>query len=76
MKKFVKKILIFIYHIMARIFPLSMNKVMFMSNMGRNYSGNTRAIYEDMLKDARFDKKKKFLSTFVMLIGVLFIAFA
>ena len=59
MKKFVKKILIFIYHIMARILPLSMNKVMFMSNMGRNYSGNTRAIYEDMLKDARFDKKKK-----------------
>ena len=59
MKAFIKKILVFIYHVMAKIFPMSMNKVMFMSNMGRNYSGNTRAIYEDMLKDARFNKKKK-----------------
>ena len=59
MKKYVKKLLVFIYHIMAKIFPMSKNKVMFMSNMGRNYSGNTRAIYEAMLNDKRFDKKKK-----------------
>ena len=59
MKAFVKKILIFIYHIMAKLLPMSMKKVMFMSNMGRNYSGNTRAIYETMLTDKRFDEKKK-----------------
>ena len=59
MKKYVKKLLVFIYHIMAKVFPMSKDKVMFMSNMGRNYSGNTRAIYEAMLNDKRFDKKKK-----------------
>ena len=59
MKKYLKKILVFIYHIMAKVFPLNMNKVMFMSNMGRNYSGNPRAIFETMRKDQRFKAHKK-----------------
>ena len=59
MKAFVKKILIFIYHIMAKILPLNMKKTMFMSNMGRNYSGNVRAIYETMKNDARYNGIKR-----------------
>lgn len=53
-KKNIKKILILIYHGMARVFPLNCKKVIFMSNMGRNYSDNPRAVYEAFEKDARF----------------------
>jgi len=59
MKAFLKKILVFIYHCMAKILPLSRKKAIFMSNMGRNYSGNPRAVYEEMLRDIRFEKLKK-----------------
>lgn len=59
MKKQIKKILIFIYRYMAHAFPLCPSKVMFMSNMGRNYSGNVRAIFEKMKEDDRFSKYKK-----------------
>ena len=59
MKQHVKRVLIFIYHIFARILPLDGKKAIFMSNMGRNYSGNSRAIYEAMEKDARFSRIKK-----------------
>ena len=54
MKAFIKKILIMIYHIMAAVLPVNEKKAVFMSNMGRNCSGNVRAIYEKMKKDDRF----------------------
>ena len=59
MKKYIKQFLIFLYRYMVRVFPLEPQKVMFMSNMGRNYSGNVRAIFEKMKEDARFSKHKK-----------------
>ena len=54
MKAFLKKILIVIYHIMAKILPVNSKKAVFMSNMGRNCSGNVRAIYDKIKKDERF----------------------
>ena len=59
MKAFLKKILVFIYHCMAKILPVNRKKAVFMSNMGRNYSGNPRAVYEEMLKDTRFEEVRK-----------------
>ncbi|MBR5178552.1 MAG: CDP-glycerol glycerophosphotransferase family protein [Lachnospiraceae bacterium] len=59
MKKYLKKILLFIYRYMAHAFPVIPQKAMFMSNMGRNYSGNVRAIYEKMKDDPRFARIKK-----------------
>ena len=44
---------------MAGILPLRHSKAVFMSNMGRNYSGNVRAIFEAMLLDPRFKGVKK-----------------
>lgn len=58
-KKTLKKLLLRLYKIMVRIFPLKKNKAMFMSNMGRNYSGNPRAVFEKMCEDPRFFKTKK-----------------
>ena len=59
MKSFLKKILVFVYHCMAKCLPLRRKKALFMSNMGRNCSGNPRAIFETMRKDRRFKNVKK-----------------
>lgn len=58
-KLYLKMCLLFLYRGMAHVFPLKKKKVMFMSNMGRNFSGNPRAVFEKMLGDARFVKYKK-----------------
>ena len=58
-KNIVKRTLVSFYRYMAHAFPLCCSKAMFMSNMGRNYSGNVRAIFEKMKEDDRFSKYKK-----------------
>lgn len=50
LKKLLKVIALFVYHIWARILPIQKNIVVFESNVGRNYTGNPRAIYEYMVK--------------------------
>jgi len=59
MKAFLKRILVGIYRIMAHILPVNRKKIMFMSNMGRNYSGNVRALYEKSKEDPRYSDMKK-----------------
>lgn len=58
MKTILKKLMIFLYRIMARILPLRETAV-FMSNMGKNCSGNPRAIYEEIKKQRGFADWKK-----------------
>lgn len=49
-KRVLRRLALLGYAIMARILPLSKNVVVFESNVGRNYSGNAKAIYEEMVK--------------------------
>jgi CDP-glycerol glycerophosphotransferase len=48
------------YRLMTKILPLSKDVVVFESNVGRNYSGNVRSIYEAML-DQKMDAKYRFV---------------
>jgi len=54
LKKILKKLIVLFYKIMAAVLPVSRKTVLFMSNMGKNYSGNPKAIYLAMKKDERF----------------------
>lgn len=62
MKKLIKKLLRSIaycgYWLMARVLPVSKDIIVFESNVGRNYSGNVRAIYEEMVAQG-LDQKYK-----------------
>lgn len=53
-KRILKKMIVFLYKIMAHILPVSRKTVVFMSNMGKNFSGNPRALYKAMQEDERF----------------------
>ena len=53
-KRRIKNVLVGIYHGMTRVLPVNHKKIIFMSNMGRNYSDNPKAMYEAMRKDGRF----------------------
>lgn len=48
------------YRLMTKILPLSKDVVVFESNVGRNYSGNVRSIYEAMLEQ-KMDAKYRFV---------------
>lgn len=49
-KKVLRKLALMGYALMVRVLPLSKDVVVFESNVGRNYSGNARAIYEYMIQ--------------------------
>lgn len=55
-RKFAKKIVIKLYTIETKILPVQKKMIIFESNMGRNYTGNPRYIYEEMVKQG-LDKK-------------------
>ncbi len=55
-RKFAKKIVIKLYNIETKILPINKNIIVFESNLGRNYTGNPRCIYEEMVKQG-LDKK-------------------
>ncbi len=55
-RKFLKKIVIKLYKIETKILPVNKNIIIFESNLGRNYTGNPRCIYEEMVK-LGLDKK-------------------
>ena len=50
MKKMIKGLVLGIYYLATKLFPVDRNIVVFESNIGRNYSGNPKAIYEKMVK--------------------------
>ena len=60
MKKIIKsigkRILLLLYSVERCIFPIKKNVIIFESNVGRNYTGNPKAIYEEMVRRG-LDKK-------------------
>ncbi|WP_286316532.1 CDP-glycerol glycerophosphotransferase family protein [Romboutsia ilealis] len=62
-KKIIKKLIISLYKVATNIIPTSKNIILFESNLGRNYSGNPRYIYEKMLEE-KLDSKYKFVWIF------------
>lgn len=60
MKKMIKKagkrILLFLYWIMRKVLPVKKNVILFESNVGRNYTGNPKAIYECMVNSGFTNK--------------------
>jgi CDP-glycerol glycerophosphotransferase len=54
--KRLKKVVIKVYRIGARLMPVNKKIIMFESNLGRNYTGNPRAIYEEMVRQG-LDRK-------------------
>ena len=62
-KKFIKDIMKFIYRLMVKTLPVSKDIILFESNLGRNYTGNPRAIYERMV-ELGLDKKYRIVWIF------------
>lgn len=60
MKKIIKKtgkrILLFLYWVMRTVLPVKKNLILFESNVGRNYTGNPKAIYECLVEKGLTDK--------------------
>ena len=50
MKQLIKNILIHIYHIVTNLVPVDKRVIIFQSSNGRNYTGNPRYIYEEMVR--------------------------
>lgn len=48
-KKLLKGCILVLYRLMCLLFPVRSKIVVFMSNLGRNYSGNPKSIYEEMM---------------------------
>jgi CDP-glycerol glycerophosphotransferase len=55
-KSRLKKAVIGGYQFLIKALPVNKNIIMFESNLGRNYTGNPRAIYEEMVRQG-LDKK-------------------
>ena len=49
-KQAAKKVVLACYHAMAHLLPVRRRVVVFMSSLGRNYTGNPRAICEEMAR--------------------------
>ncbi|MFR7383888.1 MAG: CDP-glycerol glycerophosphotransferase family protein [Anaerostipes sp.] len=58
MKQLIKKYTIKIYKKLTHIIPTSKKIIIFQSSNGRNYTGNPRYIYEEMIRQG-LDKKYK-----------------
>lgn len=56
MRAIIKKITIQCYRAMVKLLPVQKKVILFESNLGRNYTGNPRAIYEAFV-EAGLDKK-------------------
>ncbi|MCT2535294.1 CDP-glycerol glycerophosphotransferase family protein [Aquibacillus koreensis] len=59
-KKIIKYILLTIYNLLVAIFPIDRKKILFESNLGKNYTGNPKAIYERMVEKG-YDKDFTFI---------------
>ncbi len=56
LKNGIKSIILFGYHICIKLLPVDPNILLFESNLGRNYTGNPKAIYEEIVRQG-LDKK-------------------
>lgn len=57
-KKLAKELILAIYFLERKCFPVKKDMIIFESNVGRNYSGNPKSIYEEMVARG-LDKKYK-----------------
>ncbi|MGB8453991.1 MAG: CDP-glycerol glycerophosphotransferase family protein [Anaerocolumna sp.] len=55
-KKIGRRVVISIYRIETKLIPVQKDIIVFESNMGRNYTGNPKCIYEEMVRQG-LDKK-------------------
>ena len=58
MKQRIKNLTVILYKLLYRFVPTNKNIIIFQSNNGRNYTGNPRYIYEEMVRQ-KLDKKYK-----------------
>lgn len=49
-RTWIKNRTISLYHLMVKVLPVQKKVILFESNLGRNYTGNPRAIYEEMIR--------------------------
>ncbi|MDO4554128.1 MAG: CDP-glycerol glycerophosphotransferase family protein [Lachnospiraceae bacterium] len=49
-RTWIKNRTINLYHLMVKFLPVEKKVILFESNLGRNYTGNPRAIYEEMIR--------------------------
>ncbi|MGB9979574.1 CDP-glycerol glycerophosphotransferase family protein [Methanobacterium sp.] len=54
----IKKLVIFSYHIFLKVLPVNNKVIFFESSVGRNYSGNPKYVYEELINQG-LDKKFK-----------------
>lgn len=55
-RNIIKRTTIALYRAMVKVLPVKKQVILFESNLGRNYTGNPRAIYEEMVRQG-LDKK-------------------
>lgn len=55
-KGLVRRIVVLLYQIETKILPIQKDIIIFESNLGRNYTGNPKSIYEEMVNQG-LDKK-------------------
>lgn len=48
-KSILKKVVLSVYHILFQVLPIGKRTIIFESSVGRNYTGNPKAIYEQMV---------------------------
>lgn len=54
--KILKQMVLAFYKLLTKILPVKKNIILIESNLGRNYTGNPKAIYEEMVRRG-LDKK-------------------
>lgn len=57
-KEPIKRIVLWVYNLFVKLLPVSSKVILFECKLGRSYSGNPRAIYEEMVRQG-LDKKYK-----------------
>lgn len=45
-----KQLVLVLYRVLAKVLPINHKVILFESNIGRNYTGNPKAIYEEMIR--------------------------
>ena len=45
-----KQLMLTFYKILTKVLPVNRNIILFESNVGRNFTGNPKAIYEEMVR--------------------------
>lgn len=61
--KLLKQLVLAFYRVLTKLLPINHSIILFESNLGRNYTGNPKAIYEEML---RLGLDKKYRCYFIL----------